>query len=98
MTLYVIPRRRAWLSDEQLAASAGCVPAVNATMEGEVRWIRSYVVREEDGAYTGYCVYEAASEDALRRHAEALKLPADAIQPVHATLVARPDPAPVVAV
>ena len=95
MTLYLVPRTRAWLSEEELAAVTGCLPAVNDAMEGDVRWIRSYIVAEEDGTFSGYCVYEAADPEALRRHADALMLPTDAVKPVAATLVAAPDPEPV---
>ncbi len=95
MPLYVIPRTRVWLSDEELAAAIDCVPAVNDALRGDVRWIRSYVVGEEDGTYSAYCVYEASSPEPLRRHAEALRMPTDAIKPVTATLVAAPDPEPV---
>src|SRR3712207_3680760 len=96
MPLYVVPRGRAWRAEEEVAAVAGCVPAVNATIDG-IRWIRSYVVAEEDGTFSGYCVYEADDPEALRRHADALQLPTDAVKPVVATIVASPDPAPAAA-
>ena len=96
MTLYLVPRTRAWLSAEEVAAAADCVPAVNDTLEG-LRWIRSYIVAEEDGTYSGYCVYEADDPEVLRRHADALMLPTDAIKPVVATLVLAPDPEPAAA-
>lgn len=94
MPLYLVPRTRAWLSAEEVAAAADCVPAVNETLRGEIRWIRSYIVAEEDGTFSGYCVYEADSPDVLRRHADALMLPTDAIKPVVATIVVAPDPEP----
>ena len=81
MPLYLVPRTRAWLSAEEVAAAADCVPAVNDTLEG-LRWIRSYIVAEEDGTFSGYCVYEADDPEVLRRHADALMLPTDAIKPV----------------
>lgn len=96
MPLYLVPRTRAWLSAEEVAAVAGCVPAVNDTLDG-VRWIRSYIVAEEDGTFSGYCVYEADDPDVLRRHADALMLPTDAIKPVVATLIQAPDPEPAAA-
>jgi len=95
--LYLVPRTRAWLSQEEVAAVADCLPAVNESLRGEVRWIRSYIVAEEDGAFSGYCVYEASGPEALRRHAEAMGLPTDAVKPVAATIVAAPDPEPVAA-
>ena len=93
MPLYVVPRTRVWLSAEEVAAAADCVPAVNATLP-DIRWIRSYVVAEEDGTFSAYCVYEASDPEALRRHGDALMLPTDAIKPVAATLIAGPDPEP----
>lgn len=96
MPLYLVPRTRAWLSAEEVAAAADCVPAVNATIDG-IRWIRSYIVAEEDGTFSGYCVYEASDPDVLVRHADALMLPTDAVKPVVATIIAGPDPEPAVA-
>ena len=97
MPLYLVPRTLAWLSEEELAAATDCLPAVNDAMNGDVRWIRSYVVAEEDGTFSGYCVYEADDPEVLRRHADALMLPTDAIKPVVATLVLAPDPEPAAA-
>ena len=94
MPLYVVPRTRAWLSEEEVAAAADCLPAVNATLRDDLRWIRSYVVGEDDGTFSAYCVYEADSPEVLRRHADALGLPTDAIKPVAATIIAAPDPEP----
>ena len=95
MNVYVVPRTRVWLSEEEVAAAADCLPAVNETLREHIRWIRSYVVAEDDGTFSAYCVYEASGPEVLRRHAEALMLPTDAIKPVAATIVAAPDPEPV---
>ena len=95
--LYIVPRTRAWLSEEELAAATDCMPAVNEALCGEVRWIRSYVVAEDDGTFSAYCVYEASGPEALLRHADALMLPTDAIKPVVATIVQAPDPQPLAA-
>ena len=95
MNLYLVPRTRIWLSEEEVAAAIDCLPAVNETSREHVRWIRSYFVAEEDGTFSAYCVYEASSPEMLRRHAEALMLPTDAIKPVAVTIVAAPDPEPV---
>ena len=94
MTLYLVPRTRAWLSEEEVAAATDCVPAVNDALRDDIRWIRSYVVQEDDGTFSAYCVYEASSPDVLRHHADALRLPTDAIKPVTKTIVAAPDPGP----
>jgi hypothetical protein len=98
MPLYVVPRTRAWLSEEELAAMVDCVPAINETLREDVRWIRSYIVAEDDGTFSAFCVYEATDAEKLRLHADASMLPADAIKPVTATLIAAPDPEPVHAV
>lgn len=97
MPVYVVPRTRAWLSEEEVAAASDCIPAVNATLRQDIRWIRSYVVAEPDGTFSAFCVYEASGPDALLRHADALGLPTDAIKPVVTTIVASPDPAPAIA-
>lgn len=95
MPLYVVPRTSVWLTEEELAAAADCIPAVNESLREHVRWIRSYVVAEDDGTFSAYCVYEATGPEWLERHAEAAMLPPDAIKPVAATIVAAPDPEPV---
>ncbi len=66
-------------------------------VSADIRWIRSYIVQEDDGTFSGFCVYEASDPEALLRHAEAMKLPTDAIKPVVSTIVAAPDPEPVTA-
>jgi Protein of unknown function (DUF4242) len=40
----------------------------------EIIWHHSHVVVGDDGKVRTYCVYEAPSEDVVRRHAEALGL------------------------
>ena len=95
--LYIVPRTRAWLSEEELAAATDCLPAVDEALRGEVRWIRSYVVAEDDGTFSAFCIYEASGPEALLRHADALMLPTDAIKRVVATIVQAPDPEPLAA-
>ena len=97
VNLYVVPRTRAWLSEEEVAAATDCVPAVNETLRGDIRWIRSYIVSEDDGTFSAFCVYEATGPEVLRRHADALGLPTDAIKRVATTIVAALDPEPVTA-
>ena len=95
MDLYVILRRKGWRSGEELEEAAA-----RSTVEGDkdgsgVRWIRSYVLQEEDGGVGTVCIYEAESPEAIRAHAEAADLPADEIIPVADTVIVRPDPSPV---
>jgi len=92
--LYIVPRTRAWLSEEEVAAAADCVPAVNETLRDDLRWIRSYIVSEDDGTFSAFCVYEASGPEVLLRHADALGLPTDAIKRVVTTVVVAPDPEP----
>jgi hypothetical protein len=94
MDLYVIVRRNGWASPEELQAAAA-----RSTTEGDkpgsgVRWIRSYVVAEENGDVGTFCLYEAESPEAIRAHADAATLPVDEIVPVADTVVVRPDPVP----
>jgi hypothetical protein len=88
MPLYVVPRTRAWLTEEELAADMDCLPAIVAAAVPDVRWIRSYIVQEEDGALSAFCVYEASGPEALVRLGEATRLPTDAIKPVLQALAA----------
>jgi len=83
MNLYLVSRRRAWQSEEELAASSDCAPSVLATFGGDIRWVRSYVFVEEDGSFSADCVYEATSIERLEAYADAMMLPADEIRRVH---------------
>src|SRR3954453_14045191 len=49
MDLYVIPRRTNWDDAAALETTAAKSSAEGEKMSDEVRWIRSYVVEEEDG-------------------------------------------------
>ena len=72
------------------------VPTEEGDKDGSgVRWIRSYVVHEDDGQLGTFCIYEADSPEAITAHAAASKMPADEITLVADTVVVRPDPVPV---
>ena len=93
MNLYVIRRPSAWASDAELEIVAARSARIgNEEMPDLVRWIRSYVVAEADGRLGTFCIYEAANEDAIRDHAARVCMPGDAIWPVKASVVVRPDP------
>ncbi len=94
MDLYVIRRRNGWASAEQLQEAAARSTAEGDKMSDQVRWIRSYVVQEEDGTLGTVCLYEAASPEAIRDHASRADLPADEITLVADTVIVRPDPQP----
>lgn len=92
MDLYVIRRRDAWASAEELKAAAERSTAAGDRAGSGVRWIRSYVVVEEDGRLGTVCIYQAESPEAIRAHAGAADIPADEIVRVADTVIARPDP------
>lgn len=93
MQLYVIRRRNAWKSAEELQAAAARSKQVgDEEMSADIRWIRSYVVNEEDGTLGTVCIYQASSPEAIRAHASRVGMPADEITPVGDTVVVRPDP------
>ena len=95
MDTYVILRRGAWESPQELGQAAERSRAVgDEQMAEDIRWIRSYVLREPDGSVGTVCIYEASSPEAIREHASRAQLAADEIIPVADTVVVRPDPDP----
>lgn len=93
MELFVIRRRSAWASAEELERAAGRSSRVGTEeMSDQVRWIRSYVVQEEDGRLGTVCIYEARDPEAIREHARRADLQADEIVPVVRTVVVNEDP------
>jgi hypothetical protein len=97
METYAILRRAGWRDGEDLRAAVE-----RSTLEGEkapedVRWIRSYVLAEENGSLGTVCIYEASRPEALVEHARRADLPADEIVRVTDTVIVRPDPEPVAA-
>ena len=92
MQLYVIVRRNGWTSPEDLKAAAERSTAEGDKQDSGVRWIRSYVVSEKDGALGTVCVYESDGPEAIRAHADAAGLPVDEIVRVADTVIVRPDP------
>ncbi|UGS38103.1 DUF4242 domain-containing protein [Capillimicrobium parvum] len=97
MQLYAIRRRNAWKTPEELKATAERSAAEGDKTPDQVRWIRSYVVAEDDGTLGTVCIYQAASPEAIRDHARRTGMPADEITPVADTVIVRPDPEPAVA-
>ena len=94
MQLYGILRRNGWRTGADLEeAAARSAKVGDEEMPSDVRWIRSYVLDEGDGAVGTFCVYEATSPEAIREHARRAELPVDEIIPIADTVVVRPDPA-----
>jgi hypothetical protein len=97
MQLYGIRRRSWWKTPEELEAAAGVSKEVGDEEGSGVRWIRSYVLVEDDGTLGTYCIYEAESPEAIRAHAEKAGFGADEINAVADTVIIRPDPQPAAA-
>ena len=93
MDTYVILRRAAWRSAEELQEAAARSTAEGERMSDDIRWIRSYVLEEGTGVGT-VCIYQASSPEAIRAHATAADLPVDEIVRVADTVVIRLDPEP----
>ena len=85
MTRYVVSRTRAWHTEEELAATIECAPAIAAQFIEHVRWVRTDILQEPDGTFSAHCVYDATSPEWLLRFSEAAMLPADDIRPLAAT-------------
>jgi sporulation protein YlmC with PRC-barrel domain len=95
MQLYAILRRDGWRSGADLEAAAARSTKVGAEqMADDIRWIRSYVLDEEDGRLGTVCIYQATSEEAIRKHASLAGLPVDEVVPIADTVIVRPDPEP----
>jgi len=93
MDTYAIRRRNAWKSPEELEqVAARSKEVADNDFPTDVRWIRSYVIAEEDGTLGSVCIYQATSPEAIRQHAHRVGMPADEILPVADTVVIRPDP------
>jgi len=93
MKTFVIRRRSNWKDAAELGITAGVSARVgNEEMPDQVRWIRSYVVREPDGRLGTLCVYQGKDEDAIREHARRVGMSVDEIVPVEDTVIVRDDP------
>ncbi len=93
MQLYAIRRRSAWADGPELEkAGAESARVGNDEMPDQIRWIRSYVVTEDDGRLGTICIYEARDLESIRDHARRVGMPADEITPIAETVIVRPDP------
>jgi hypothetical protein len=92
MQLYAIRRRNGWKDGPALEAAAAKSTEEGDKMSSDIRWIRSYVVTEEDGSLGTVCIYEASSPEKIREHATRVGMPADEISVVADTVIVRPDP------
>ena len=93
MDTYVILRRSGWRTAAELEEAAARSKAEGDSRD-DIQWIRSYVLGESDGQVGTVCIYQAASEDAIRDHANNADLPVDDVIKVADTVIVREDPAP----
>ncbi|SCZ65706.1 nickel-binding protein [Thiohalomonas denitrificans] len=94
MQLYAIRRRNVSSGPNEMEQAGNRSSEVGEEMKDRIRWIRSYVVKEENGGLGTICIYQAADEEAIREHASRAAIPADEVNPVVDTLVMRDDPKP----
>ncbi|MFN8160681.1 MAG: DUF4242 domain-containing protein [Solirubrobacterales bacterium] len=93
MDTYIIRRQQAWASTQELEATAKRSGEVAGDeFPDDIAWIRSYVIKEDDGTLGTVCVYQASSPEKVREHAGRVGMPADEILDVVDTVVIRPDP------
>lgn len=84
MTQYLIEREMPGAGDmsaQALRDASKHSNAVLAEMPPEIQWVHSYVAGDKI-----YCVYNAASEQLIREHAEKSGFPANKITPVNAVI------------
>jgi uncharacterized protein DUF4242 len=93
MNTYVIRRKNASQSPEELSKLAERSKKVaDDDFPADIRWIRSYVIAENDGTLGTVCIYQASDPEAIRKHAHRVGMPADEILDVADTVIIRPDP------
>jgi len=93
MQTFTIRRRSNWADALELQEAAARSSKVgNDEMSDKVRWIRSYVVQEDDGRLGTLCIYQAVNEAAIKEHARRARLQADEIRLVADTVIIRADP------
>jgi hypothetical protein len=90
MMVYLIRRRNFWQTPAEFERS---VPVLRFVGEEEladdVKWLRTYAVKESDGTLGALCLYQAVDAAALRQHAVRAGIPADEIIPVVGHIVFR---------
>ena len=93
MDTFVILRRSGWGSGSELQEAAQRSAQVgDKEMSDDIRWIRSYVLEDEDGRVGTVCIYQGSSAEKVREHAERAGLPADEVIKVADTVLVRDDP------
>lgn len=84
MPQYVIEREipgAGKMTPQELQGAAQHSNGVIAKLGPEIQWVHSYVAGDKI-----YCIYNAPSEDLIRKHAEQSGFPANRITPVSAVI------------
>lgn len=89
MQTYLVVRRSAWLTEEAQREADARSAAEAARMADDIACIYSYVLEECDRTLGSFCIVEASSPEAVRRHAAAAALPVDEIVKVATAGVAQ---------
>lgn len=93
MQTYVILRRGVWKDRSEFEEASELARQVaDDELAGDVKWIRSYLLDEEDGTLGTVCIYQAEDEDILMEHAQRADWPADEIIAVEEMVMVRDDP------
>ncbi len=92
MNLYAILRRGGFADGAALEEAAARSTKVGDDMSDDIRWIRSYVHGENGRTLGTVCIYQASSDEAIRKHTAAADLALSDIDPIADTVVVRPDP------
>lgn len=90
--VYLIRRRNVWRTAAELDRTAAASRRTDeAEMAKQLRWLRSYAVREDDGTMGSVCLYQSVDAKALAEHTVRVGMPADEIAPVIGRIVYRDD-------
>jgi hypothetical protein len=93
MDTFVIRRRGGWKTGPELEEAAAKSRQIgDEEMSDDIRWIRSYVVQEDDGSLGTVCIYQASNPEAIHDHAGRVGMPSDEVTLVADTVLVRPDP------
>ncbi|GAB4322546.1 MAG: hypothetical protein Kow0010_03390 [Dehalococcoidia bacterium] len=93
MKTYAIRRRNGWKNASELAQASSVSARVGTQeMPDRVKWIRSYVVNEDNGDLGTLCIYQGVDAEAVREHARRAGMPADEVTEITDTVIVNDDP------
>ncbi|MBV8991292.1 MAG: DUF4242 domain-containing protein, partial [Solirubrobacterales bacterium] len=92
MNEYGVLRRGGWRSYADLAgALERAAHVADEQIPDGLRWLRRYILDEDRGQAGTFCVYDAISPEAIRRHAARARLPVDEIVAIASTRIVNHD-------